>query len=55
MCDGIEDASFKACLYEVSQPSLPGLAARYRASSAFVIFFLLTLLLCLYVKAGKHA
>ena len=30
----------KACLYEVSQPGLPGLAALYRASSAYALFFL---------------
>ena len=40
LCDGIEDASFKACLYEVSQPGLPGLAALYRACSAYALFFL---------------
>ena len=40
MCDTIEDASFKACLYEVSQPGLPGLASLYLASSAYALFFL---------------
>lgn len=54
LCDTIEDTLFKACLYEVSQPGCLNWPL-FTGIVRLMLYFFLKLLLCLYVKAGRHA